>query len=74
MKVIITFGQIHVHRVNGVTFDKDSVAVITAENEYEARCIAFNMFDAHFCTSYTEEEFDREGMIKWYPRGKFNAN
>ena len=24
MKIIITFGRSHTHRVNGVTFDKDS--------------------------------------------------
>ena len=37
MKMLVTFGQSHVHRVNGRTFDCDCVARITARTYEEAR-------------------------------------
>jgi len=73
-RFIITFGQKHAHRVNGTTFDKDSVAVIRAEDYEEARKLAFNFFDNKFHNCMTEEEFDDGNLIQYFPRGKFNAN
>lgn len=73
-RFIITFGQIHYHRVNGHTFDKDSVAVIKAEDHQKARSIAFDLFGNKFCTSYDEEKFDTKGYIEYFPRGKMEAN
>jgi len=73
-RFIITFGQQHCHRANGVTFDKDSVAVIKANSHSHAREIAFELFDNKFGTSYTEEDFDEGGAIEFFPRGKFDAN
>lgn len=32
MKIFITFGQDHRHEIDGVVFDKDCVAVISAIN------------------------------------------
>lgn len=74
MRILVTFGQEHAHRVNGYTFDKDSVAVITANSEKEAREIAFELFGPKFFTTYSEAEFDQSGDIRYYPRGKQNAN
>lgn len=69
MKIFITFGQIHVHRVNGKTFDCDCVAVIEAENEEEGRKLAFYYFDNKWCFSYPEEKFDLDEHMPYYPRG-----
>ncbi len=44
----ITFGQEHAHRVNNHTFDKDSVGIIKARNESDARDIAFELFGQKF--------------------------
>lgn len=73
-RFIVTFGQQHTHRVNNITFDKDSVAVIKAENHNEARNIAFDLFQNRFMTSYDESIFDKENLIKYFPRGKMEAN
>lgn len=68
MKHYVTFGQTHVHSVEGKTFDKDCVAVFKAETSKEGRELAFQHFGPKFCFHYTEEEWDEDNM-KWYPRG-----
>jgi hypothetical protein len=66
MKIYITFGQNHVHRVNNQTLDCDSVASIEAENESEGRKRAFELFGNKFCTSYKTLE---SVHLEYYPRG-----
>lgn len=68
MKVYITFGQIHTHRVNGTTFDCDSVAVIHAENKLEGRKKAFEFFGDKWHESYTEEIW-KDSLLEYFPRG-----
>ena len=70
---IVTFGQIHAHRVNGYTFDKDSVAIIQAEDYGRAREIAFKLFGGKFHQCLTEKEFDSKKSINYFPRGKHHA-
>lgn len=72
-KILITFGQQHTHRVNGITFDCDSVAVIEAENHKEGREKAFELFGDKFFTSYLEETFQRKHLIVYFPRGLINV-
>lgn len=62
----ITFGQSHVHRVNGKTFDCDTVALIKADSEMEARKEAFSLFDNKWCTSYNDLE---SVHMEYYSRG-----
>ena len=64
----VTFGQIHVHSVNGKTFDKDCVAVIDAEDWPEGRKKAVEYFNLQFSTSYQDDEWDEEN-INYFPRG-----
>lgn len=72
---IITFGQNHVHRMdNDYIFNKDSVAIIKAESRNEAHNIAMNTFKGMFHQCISETNFDNEGWIKYYPRGKMKAN
>jgi len=68
MKIYVTFGQVHVHRYDGNTFDKDCVGVIEAPSNEEARDLAFYIFKGKFCTTYDQKEWDEDRM-KLYPRG-----
>lgn len=68
MKTYVTFGQIHVHRINGKTFDKDCVAVIESENAKTGRELAFECFAGKFHRTYPEDKFDMDHM-KYFPRG-----
>lgn len=56
-----TFGQVHVHSVNGITFDKDIVVEITAEDP-RARMIE------HFGMVWGFE-YDKKPNMEYYPRG-----
>ena len=60
-KTYITFGQVHVHNINGKTFDRNCVAEVDLPEE-EARAI----FMPTFCFSYTDlEKID----MSYFPRG-----
>lgn len=63
MKTYVTFGQEHVHRVNGKTLDKDCVAVVNGNREK-----VFELFGQKFCFEYPEDLWDKEKM-KYFPRG-----
>ena len=67
-KYYITFGQIHVHSVNGKTFDKDCVAEIEGESRGDAHTKAMEIFDGKFHQCVTEKECDAEFM-SYFPRG-----
>ncbi len=77
MKTYITFGQIHVHSINGLTLDKDCVAAITHSKPDEGREKAMEWFDGMFHYSYTEEQFKErveEGIMGYFPRGIIEVN
>lgn len=59
-----TFGQIHLHRVNNKTFDKDCVVEIHAESKEAARKEMFRVFGQKWANQY-EQKPDME----YYPRG-----
>jgi hypothetical protein len=58
-----TFGQVHIHFVNGKTFDKDCVVKITADDPRKVMVYTFGEKWAL--------EYDREPCMEWYPRGVF---
>jgi hypothetical protein len=70
-KHYVTFGQVHAHRVNGITLDCDSVALYEAETAQEGRDKAFEYFGDKFFTDYHNTEFDTEDL-KYFPRGIIN--
>jgi hypothetical protein len=72
MKTYVTFGQVHVHSVNGKTFDKDTVAVIESESPEKGREIAFETFGDKFCFEYPEAHW--EGKMEYFPKGYVNVN
>lgn len=73
-KFYITFGQNHAHRVNKETFDKDCVGTIEANTEGEAREIAFELFGDKFFTTYSEENWDEDEQMQFFPRGYLPVN
>lgn len=58
-----TFGQVHVHSVNGITFDKDCVVKITAANP---RAVMVDHFGDKWAM-----EYDKEPDMSRFPRGIF---
>lgn len=58
-----TFGQTHVHSVNGKTFDKDCVVKVTADSP---RDIMFITFGRKWSMEY--DSIEQVG-IEFYPRG-----
>ena len=69
MKQYVTFGQAHVHRVNGITFDADSVATFDATDAVEGRAKAFELFGPKFCMHYAGDQFRPDDMLPYFPRG-----
>lgn len=66
-KYYFTFGQIHVHSVDGITFDKDVVVEIVAKTSNEAREIMIENFGAKWSMEYTklpDMNFFPRGIIK----------
>lgn len=63
MRTFVTFGQDHVHRVNGITFDADCVALVHGDRER-----VFEIFGSKFCFEYPEAHWD-ESKLKYFPRG-----
>ena len=68
MKSYVTFGQAHAHAINGQVFDKDCVAVIEHEKDYQGREKAFELFGQKWGWIYSEENFNND-VMKFYPRG-----
>lgn len=60
-----TFGQSHTHSVNGVTFDKDIVVKITAE---DPRKVMVETFGVKWGHEYSEHQ---PPDMQWYPRGVY---
>ena len=67
-KTYVTFGQTHTHSVNGITLDKNTVAVLSAENREHGRQKAFDYFGAKFCFEYFDDQWNDDD-IKYYPAG-----
>lgn len=62
-RAYFTFGQNHVHSVNGVTFDKDCVVCI---DSFDPRQTMFETFGTKWAMQY-----DEMPDMRLYPRGVF---
>ena len=69
MRWYITFGQIHVHNVNGMVFDKDCVGVINGETPEQCDQMAFDLFQGRFHKYAAEMP-----KMKYFPRGLIEVN
>lgn len=56
-----TFGQSHVHSIDGFTYDKDVVVKITAEDPRDVMVANFGQVWAF--------EYEYEPNMKFFPRG-----
>lgn len=63
MKTFVTFGQDHIHRINGKVFDHNCVAIVNGNRDD-----VFKIFGSKFCFEYSEDFWDDKTM-KYYPRG-----
>ena len=68
MKIYVTFGQEHIHKINNKVFDKDCVAMIEVDNYAAGREKAFELFGKKFFTTHREEQVT-EKLLSFYPRG-----
>lgn len=59
-----TFGQTHVHSVNGFTFDKDVVVQISATDSNSARQKMFDYFGDKWGMEYISKP-----NMSYFPRG-----
>lgn len=68
-KLYITFGQVHVHSVNGHTLDKNCVAVINGPNLEWCDKMAFEWMDGKF-----HQHTGTLPDMTYYPRGLIEIN
>ena len=69
-KTYITFGQVHVHRINGIMLNHDCVAVIKCKDEKEGRELAHQYFDDKWSFSH----FDKIPDMSFFPRELIKVN
>ena len=69
--MLVTFGQTHVHSINGKTFDKDCVAKIKCEDYDDGRAKAWYHFGSKFCFTYYGDELAKcdDEFMQFFPRG-----
>lgn len=73
MRTYVTFGQSHVHSINGRTFDKDCVAIVHHNTIEEGRRAVVKYFGLKFCFEYAERHFDLN-VMNYFPRGFIHVN
>ena len=71
MKFLISFGQAHTHRINGMTYDCDSLLEVDYPDEITAR-ISLNMELKQWCGIYKVDEVN-QSFLALFPRGVLNA-
>lgn len=67
----ITLGQGHEHRILGTVLDKDTVLMIEAPNEQEARKKAFEILgdNWHQCILSSQAEGRERSFLSYFPNG-----
>lgn len=70
----VTFGQAHVHSINGKTFDKDCVGVIEAETYEVATDLVRELTGNRYHDLDVIEKMSAQTMDKYYPRGFIGIN
>jgi hypothetical protein len=68
----ISFGQVHAHSINGRTYDKDSLMLVQADNEINARLYVNAITGGKWSSLYWEEEL--VDFIGYFPRGVLNRD
>ena len=73
-RTFVTFGQDHIHKINGIIIDYNCIAVIHHDKPEDGRDKAFEFFGPKFCFEYQEEHFDFDSLNRWFPRGLIEVN
>ena len=60
-----TFGHDHIHRVDDVRLDRDSILCVIADNASKAREIAISKVGLKFTFQYEDHGFH----VSYFPRG-----
>lgn len=68
MKHFVTMGQEHVHSIDGMTIDKDTVVRFDVATVGGGRRKAFDYFGQRFSMEYSEKEWN-EDYMDHYPGG-----
>lgn len=68
-RLYYTFGQAHIHRVNGRTFDKDCVVEIIGTDGESCHSIMVRTFGQQWAN-----EYGTCPDLKFYPRGVITLN
>jgi len=68
MKIYVTFGQAHVHKIGKTFLNHNCVLEIECENYREGRAKAFKLFKDKFATTYIKEDIN-EKFLSFFPRG-----
>jgi hypothetical protein len=69
MKTFVTFGQNHIHTIDGMLIDKDCVVVLKGESATANREKAFELFGRKWSFEYPEEFWNHNKMRRFFPRG-----
>ena len=69
-KYYFSFGSGQTCRINGITWDVNSLMVLRAESECGASSVVRNLTNNRYCTSYTQKRIDEDpNFMQWFPRG-----
>jgi hypothetical protein len=68
MKIYITFGQDHIHKIGSTIFDKDTVACFEAPDSEIGRKHAISLFGRQWCWLYTDADWSNE-KLEFFPSG-----
>lgn len=63
MSILISFGQAHVHKVNGKILHSNVLARVRDRDH------AFELFGPVWSFSYTDEEMWKDKIEKYFPEG-----
>ena len=72
MEFYISFGQAHTHSINGQTFDKDSLMLVDADDEINARLYVNAITGGRWSSIYYPDELPK--LLHYFPRGVLNAD
>ena len=67
-KHYVTFGTVHIHKVNDKTIDCNQVARYEAVTSTQGRDKAFELFGTKFCMEYHDKEWREDHMV-FFPGG-----
>ena len=70
MKFFISFGQGHAHRIDGFTYDCDSLMLVEAKDEMTARLGLNQLLKGKWSSLYHQLSSD---TLRYFPRGVINV-